>query len=149
MLSSTQFFVLGAGPSSPYTLYMYKITFLSTVVNWANQMAWLSGTWAANDSESLLSLDSSSIYWFFIYGSTPYLYFAVLSVSDGSVGSTRYKSSIAVNQAFGSALNADYAVVSTNTPNSLVIYSISSSILSIISTTSSIYGLNIEPTSGR
>ena len=113
MISNSQFFVLGVAPSSPYNLHMYKITFLSTSVNWANQIACSSGTWSAYLSESVLSSDGSTIYSFFLFGSsanTRYLYFCGLSTSDGSVATTRYKSSTVVMQVYGSALNGDYVV---------------------------------------
>ena len=45
MISNSQFFVLGADSASPYNLHIYKITFLSTSVDWANKIACSSGTW--------------------------------------------------------------------------------------------------------
>ena len=110
MISNTQFFVLGSDMASPYNLHMYKITFLSTSVDWAKQIACSSGTWGAYYSESVLSSDGSTIYSFFTFGVTKYLYFAGLSVSDGSVATTRFKSSIAVPDLYGSALNGDYVI---------------------------------------
>ena len=70
-----------------------------------------SGTWSSNRSESLLSIDGSTIYLFFIYrpGST-FLYFAGLSVIDGSIKTTRYRSSVTANVVQGSVLNGDYIV---------------------------------------
>ena len=109
-ISNSQFFVLGVAPVSPYNLQMSKITFLSTSVDWANQIACASGTWAASLSESVLSSDWSTIYVFFLFGSSPYLYFSGLSVSAGSVITTRYKSSVIVNDINGSALKGDYVV---------------------------------------
>ena len=111
MISNSQFFVLGAVPSSANNLHMYKITFSLTSVNWANQIACPSGTWTASFSESVLSSDGSRIYSFFTFGPTnTYLYFCGLSVSDGSVRTTRYKSSASVSYVWGSALNGDYVV---------------------------------------
>ena len=110
MISNSQFFVLGADSAAPYNLHMYKITFLSTSVDWANQIACSSGTWLVDLSESVLSSDGSKIYSFFIFGSTKYLYFAGLSVSDGSVATTRYKSSVSLSNERGLALNGDYIV---------------------------------------
>ena len=110
MISNSQFFVLGVAPSSSYNLQMYKITFLSTPVNWANQIT-CTGTWTASFSESVLSSDGSTVYSFFTFRTTnTYLYFVGLSVADGSVRTTRYKSSTSVGYVYGSALNGDYVV---------------------------------------
>ena len=123
MISNGQFFVLGASTTSPCKLLMYKITFSSTSVNWANQIACLSGTWSASYSESVLSSDGSIIYSFFTFGllsTTRYLYFSGLTVSDGSVSTTRYKSSTFVSEVDGSALNGDYLVnLKSGSANSL------------------------------
>ena len=109
MISNSQLFVLGTTPASPYNLQMLKITLLSTSVDWANQIA-CTGTWSASTSESLLSSDGSTIYSFFLFGSPYYLYFWGLSVSSGSVVTTRYKSSAAMTYVQGSALSGDYVV---------------------------------------
>ena len=150
MISNSQFFVLGADSASPFNLQLYKITFSSVSVDWANQIACISGTWASAASGSMLSTDGSTIYLFFIYSPslTTYLYFCGLSVSDGSVTTTRYKSSASVTYAYGSALNGDYAVATTL--NSLIIYSISSSTFTIKSCSGpSLCGWGVEPSSGR
>ena len=110
MISSSQFFVLGVASSSPFNLQMYKITFSSTSVDWANQIACTSGTWIAYNSDSVLSSDRSTIYSFFTFGQINYLYFAGLSVSSGSVTTTRYKSSTSAAYVWWSALNGDYLV---------------------------------------
>ena len=89
---------------------MFKITFSSTSVDWADQIVCTSGTWSADASESLLSSDKSKIYSFFIFGPSKYLYFVGLSVSDGKVTTTRYKSNISIENVKGSALNGDYVV---------------------------------------
>ena len=118
MISNSQFFVLGVAPASPNNLQMYKITFSSTSVNWANQIACPSGTWYAYYSESVLSSDGSTIYSFFTFGVTKYLYFCGLSASDGSVATTRYKSSANIGNVYGSALSGDYVVATTYSPSS-------------------------------
>ena len=113
MISNSQFFVLGAAPSSPNNLQIYKITFLSTSVNWANQIVCNTGKWSASNSESVLSSDGSTVYSFFTFGatsSTSYIYFCGLSVSDGSITTTRFKSDTTVYYAYGSALNGDYVI---------------------------------------
>ena len=122
MISNSQFFVLGAAPVSPNNLRMYKITFSLTPIEWANQIVCTSGSCSASNSESLLSSDGSTIYSFFTFGSSSssasYLYFCGLSVSDGSVATTRYKSSATVFGAWGSALKGDI-IVKLNTANQL------------------------------
>ena len=110
MISDTQFFMVGAGPSTPYDLHMYKLTFLNTSVDWADKIACASGTWTSSFSESVLSEDGLSIYSFINFGSSRYLYFVSLSVSTGSVVGTRYKSSVTTNYVWGSALNGDYLI---------------------------------------
>ena len=111
MISNNQFFVLGLPTSGPKSLKMFKITFSSTAVDWANQIVCTSETWSTSSSESLLSSDKSKIYSFFIFGmSSKYLNFAGLSVLDGSVVTTRYISDTSVSNVRGSALNGDYMV---------------------------------------
>ena len=113
MISNSQFFILGAASTSPNNLKMYKITFSSISVNWTNQIACASGIWSTYNSESLLSYDGSTVYSFFVLGgssSTRYLYFAGLTVSDGSVATTRYKSSATITGVWGSSLNGDFVV---------------------------------------
>ena len=150
MISNTQFFVLGASSTSPYNLQMYKFTFSFTSVNWANQIACVSGTWAASLSDSVLSSDGLTVYSFFTFGVTKYLYFCGLSVSDGSVATTRYKSSASVLSVYGSALNGDYLVATTYSLTSIVIYSISSSAFTIRSFSGfALRGWGVEPFSGR
>ena len=150
MVSNSQFFVLGVPSASPYNLQIYKITFLSTSVDWANQITCTSGTWSASNSESLLSSDQSTIYSFFAFGSTRYLYFAGLSVTGGSVTTTRYKSNTSALYVWGSALNGDYVVATTQSPTSLIMYSISSLTFTIKSFSgNNLYGWGVEPSSGR
>ena len=149
MISNSQFFILGVALTSPYSLQMYKITFSLTSVSWANQIACTSLTWSADYSESMLSSDGSIIYSFFTFGPAKYLYFCGLSVSDGRVVTTRYKSSVAVKQTFGSTLNGDYVIATTYEPISLVMYSISSSTFTIKSFSGVLYGWGVESSSGR
>ena len=152
MISNSQFFVLGAATTSPYNLQMYKMTFLSTSVNWTSQIACNTGTWSASNSESVLSSDGSTVYSFFTFGLTTYLYFVGLSVSDGSITTTRYKSSGIIPGVLGSALNGDYVVATTSTLStpSLVMYSISSSTFTIKSFSgTNLYEWVMDPSSGR
>ena len=150
MISNSQFFVLGTANSSPYQLRMYKITFSLTSVDWANKISCSSGGWAASHSESVLSSDKSIIYSFFTFGVTKYLYFAGLSVSDGSVTTTRYKSTESETITCGVALNGDYVIATTGNPTALIIFSISSSKFTIKSFSGLyLYGWGVDPFSGR
>ena len=110
-ISDFSMFMLGVDPSSPYQLHLYKHTFGNTSPDWSLKLSWPSGTWTTDLSESLLI--SSTIYTFFPYGSTKYVYMAVISLSDGTV-SNRYKSTIGSTQVNvdGSGVNADYIVAS-------------------------------------
>ena len=110
MISDTQFFVVGAGPSAPYDLHMYRLTFSNTSVDWSNKIACASGTWTSDLSESILSADGLTIYTFINFGLSLHLYFASLSVSTGSIVGTRYKSSVAIVYVWGSVLNGDYLI---------------------------------------
>ena len=60
---------------------------------------------------------SSSIYTFFAYGSTKYVYMAEISVSDGTV-SNRYKSSFSCTQVRGSGVNGNYIAASVQCSSS-------------------------------
>ena len=149
MLSSTQYFIFGAETISPYSFHMHKITFSNTSVDWANKIVCSSGTWNSAGSDSQLSLDGLTIYSFFIFGSTKYLYFAAMSALTGSVTADRFKSSISITYITGSALYGDYAIASTNTP-SLLIYKISSaSFIVKLSSMNNHYSWAVESTSGR
>ena len=108
-ISDSSMFMLGVDQSSPYQLHLYKHTFGSTSPDWSRKLSWPSGIWVIDDSESLLI--SSSIYTFFPYGSTQYVYMAVISLSDGTV-SNRYKSSISWARVWGSGANGDYITAS-------------------------------------
>ena len=155
MLSDTQFFLLGVDNS--YQLQMYKITFGSTSVNWANKIICPSLPWGASNSESYQSLDGTTIYSLFTYGNsttpTYYLYFASLSVASGSVMATRYKSSISIKLVYGGIFNGDYIVAMVHVAYYLVIYNISSSSFTIKSYSGAptfyLYGGAVEPSSGR
>ena len=112
--------MIGQDITSPYNVHIYKHTFGNTSPNWSLAMTWPSGTWTMSNSESLLV--SSSIYSFFVYGSTQYVYMAVISLSDKSV-SSRYKSSITCSTVYGSAASGDYIAVSIQvSPQSLLIF---------------------------
>ena len=125
MISNNIIFLLGIFLPN-HDLHMYKITFSSTSPDWANQLVCNSGNnWSSYYSESLLSQDKSTIYSFFVFGLSRYLYFVAMSVSDGSVSTNRYKSNNNdISYVYGSALYEDYIIATTNTPNYLVIHNI-------------------------
>ena len=86
-------------------------------------MSWQSGTWAVNAAETMISSDNSKIYSFYLYGSAPaYIYFVTLSVSNGSVLGSRYKSNIAWSNIYGSQINGDYLLVNTNWVNQFITF---------------------------
>ena len=120
--SDSSMFMIGSDPLSPYQLHLYKHTFGGTSPDWSLQLAWPSGNWLTAESESLLI--SSCIYTFFPYGSTQYVYMAVISLSDGTV-SNRYKSSVSCTAVNGSGVSGDYiaASVAWSSSSYLLIFS--------------------------
>ena len=114
-ISDSQLFLIGSEPSSPYSLLLYKYAFGNTFTDWVSKMSWQSGIWAVHTAETMISSDNLKIYSFYLYGSVNvYIYFVTLSVSDGSVLGSRYKSSIAWSNIYGSKINGDYLLVNTN-----------------------------------
>ena len=146
-ISDFSMFMLGVDPSSPYQLHLYKHTFGGTSPDWSLKLSWPSGTWTTNNSESLLI--SSSIYTFFAYGSTQYVYMVVISVSDGTV-SNRYKSSISCTQVWGSAVNGDYivAAVKLTSTYSLLMFNKATNLFDIKSFSGNLYEIGLD-TTGR
>ena len=145
-ISDSNMFMLGSHPSSPYQLHLYKHTFGSTSPDWSLKLSWPSGIWTTSESESLLI--SSSIYTFFIYGSTKYLYMAVISVSDGTV-SNRYKSSISWTNVYGSGVSGDYIVASAYCSSYyLLMMNRATNLFDIKSFSGVLYGIGLD-TTGR
>ena len=141
--------MLGIHPSSPYQLHLYKHTFGGTSPDWSLKLSWPSGTWTTERSESLL-ISSSSIYTFFIYGSSvQYAYMAVISLSDSKV-SNRYKSSISCTQVYGSAVNGDYIAASVICSSSyLLMFNRATNLFDIKSFSGTyLYGIGLD-TTGR
>ena len=102
MLSNTDFYLYGSDNNSPYTMYLYRFTFGSTSVSWANIILCSSGSWLSDRGFSYLSSDSTQIYSFFFYGNTRYFYMATFLANDGSVSGSRYKSNEAWSYSNGS-----------------------------------------------
>ena len=114
MLSSTQFFILGAKFEIGH-LFMYCVDFSKTSVIWANKISCSFSTWSADYSESVQSSDGKNIYSLFIYGEAKHLYYVCMSASTGNVAATRFRSSVPVSYVYGSALNKDYLIKSIKT----------------------------------
>ena len=107
-----------------------------------------SGSWLVSHSESLLL--SSYIYSLFTYGSYRYLYFSVISSTDGSV-SVRYKSSISCSDVFGSIVKEDYIYASAYCSSIyLIILKISNYSFDIKAFPGKyIFGFEVDTTTGR
>ena len=145
-ISDSSMFMLGIHPSSPYQLHLYKHTFGETSPDWSLKLFWPSGTWTINDSESLLI--SSSIYTFFAYGSSQYVYMAVISLSDGTV-SNRFKSSVSCSNVFGSGANGDYIAASVRwSSDYLLMFNRATNLLNIKSFSGFLHGIGLD-TTGR
>ena len=139
--------MLGYDPLSPYQLHLYKLSLPNAAPDWALKLSCPSGTWTASYSESLIV--SNTIYSFFTYGSTTFLYLAAISVTDGSV-IARYKSSSSCDAVNGSGVNGDYIVVSLQTPNCLLIFNMLSYAISIKSFSGAfLYSIDVETSTGR
>ena len=106
-ITDTQFFLVGLDPIYSHLLF-YKVTFLSTAVNWANKIECVNGPWSIFFGESLMSSDFSKIYSFVDFGSVILLYFNTFNATDGAILNLRYKSNNACTQIYGSALYDDY-----------------------------------------
>ena len=146
-----EIFFTGIGTVSPYHLFMVKFTFGNTNADWTNKLTWSIGTWGIGVSEATTSLDNSKIYNFFIYGSTTFLYFATLNFTDGAVVGSRYVSSQVWTHVYGVALSGNYLAANTACASYyLVLYNIpSASFVLKIFLLDYLYGITIEPTSGR
>ena len=113
MLNDNQLVFMGTDPST-FDFHMYKVTFGSTAVNWANKILSISGMMmTVSNSDSILSKDSSYIYSFFTWGGISYLYFMTFSVSDGSIYGSRYISSTTWTINNGLSLSGNYLASST------------------------------------
>ena len=104
--------------------------------------------WLASHSESLLL--SSSIYSLFIYGNSKFLYFSVISSTDGSV-SVRYKSSIICSDVYGSIVKEDYIYASAYCNSAyLIILKISNYSFDIKAFPGKyLFGLELDTSTGR
>ena len=147
-ISDSSMFMIGVDPSS-YHLHLYKHTFSNTSPDWSLKLSWPSGTWTIGTYESDSLLISSSIYAFFAYGSTNYLYMAVISLSDGTV-SNRHKSSVSCNSLRGSGNNGDYIAASVTWSSSyLLMFNIATNLFDIkLFSGTGLFGIGLD-TTGR
>ena len=101
-------------------------------------------------SESLLSSDKSAIYSLFIYGydTHKYLYFVCFNSLDGSILSSRYKSSTTINSVNSIILYGDYVISITGSPY-LVMYSITTFDFTIKRFNGYLYSMLLDSSNGR
>ena len=149
MLSDSSFFILSNDPISPYPLHFYSISFSLTAPTWSMKMSCPSGTCDSYYSSSILV--SSKIISFFAYGSIRNLYYAEFSPSNGSILSSRYKSSISCTAVYGAAANGDYIIATTNWGSLyLIVHNTVTSAFEIKTFSGdNLYGWEIDSTSGR
>ena len=121
-LAETEFFMLGVDPLSPYILHLYKIAYGEASPAWALKLACPSGSCVVSNSESLFL--SSTIYSFFTYGSTKYLYLVAISEVDGTV-LAKYKSSVSWDYVNGATISGDYILASACGKNLLIFNKVS------------------------
>ena len=111
-LSDNSFYLIGYDRVTLRSLHLYKMTFGSTTPTWALKMNCFhpSSDWFLRSSEAVVI--SSTIYSFFVYGTTSnkYGYSALLDLNTGSV-SLRYKSSGYCSDIYSSMVSGDYIVV--------------------------------------
>ena len=148
LLSDTTLFMLGSDPSD-YALHLYRITFTNTSPDWSSKMMCSSSSWSVVYASSFLS--SSKIYSLFSYGQSPkYLYFVTLSLNDGNVLSSRYKSSISCTYGSpGLTTTGDYVIASVCTQYLLVYNTILSTFLIKTYGGNVLNGMSLESTTGR
>ena len=108
MLNDNQLLLVGFNSAS-LDLKFLKVTFGSTSVDWSSKISCTTGGCTINYSESILSSDSSMIYWLTAYQiSSYYLFFTTFNSTDGSVIGSRYRSSVSWLTIFGSGLYSNY-----------------------------------------
>ena len=128
MINDNQLFVLGEDPSSPGPALFLKVTAGSTAVDWATKMTWDGSGWTMDFSEWLLDSNNPYIYSLigFFNSFTWNNYFLTLSVSNGSLVGSMYKSSSYLIRVYGSARIGNY------------LFYVTSSFLVMVDTTSTL-----------
>ena len=143
-LSDTTFFLIGLDPSS-YDLHLYKHEFSSVSPTWALKLACTSSC-LAKTSGSVFA--SSSIYSFFIFGNTQYLYMAVISSADGTVNA-RYKSSVSWSNVHKLDISGDYIAASAWS-NMLVVFNrVTNEFSNRYFSGNFLFGIGLEESTGR
>ena len=151
-LTDNSFFIISNDNISPYSLHLYKATFLTSIPNWILKISCPSGTCTGSSSESLLSSDSSKIYTFFIYGgSAHYLYHVALAVADGAMVSSRYRSDVECGGVMGSAMQGNSIIATVKWSTSgLMMFDLTTEIFSFKTLTgTTLYGWGVEQSTGR
>ena len=141
--------MIGIDPSSPYPIHFYKIIFPGATVYTNNyRLDCSSGTWSGSFSESVLV--SSSIYSFFTYGDTRYLYLAIFPMGGSDV-TTRYKSSSNWDYVYGSAVSGNNIIVSAQCSGSkLIVYNLATNAFTINAFNGQeLFGCALEQSSSR
>ena len=148
MVSQNQFIVIG-GNNANTNFQMYKFTFSSTSVDWANKVVCSLGTCYTGISDMILSSDALTIYIFYSFGAyfDTYAFFTSFSASTGSVIGAIYKSSIPEYAIWSLALNSEYLICVTS--GMVMIYKISTSTFQIKNTPNFYYGSSFDQSSGR
>ena len=114
-------------------------------------MSWTLSYCYSDSIESVISSDKSSIYFLFAYGSdiyATYLYFVCFNSLDGSILSSRYKSSINIYDVNSIILYGDYVISITGSPY-LVMYSITTFAFTIKKCNGILYSMLFDSYSGR
>ena len=151
-LTDDSFFIISYDESVPYSLHLYKATFLASNSDWILKIACPSLSCTGSSSESLLSSDSSKIYTFFIYGgSTHYLYHAALAVADGAMVSSRYRSDVECVGVIGSAMRGNNIIATVKWSTSgLMMFDLITGIFNFKTITgTTLYGWGVEQSTGR
>ena len=149
MISQNQFILVG-GSLANRNIQIYKLTFSSTSVDWANKVVCTSGSWFIGPSVMTLSSDASTIYTFYLFGGgmfSQYIFFTSFSVSTGSIIGSIYKSSISDYEINSLTLNNDYLICET--PQMVIIYKISTSTFQIKNAPNFYYGSSFDQSSGQ
>ena len=96
MISDTELLFLALESSVPHNFHMYKLTFGSVPVDWANKILWPTSSWNSASGDSILNSDHTIMNILFLYGdsSTMFAHFWSLSTSSGSTIGSRYISSL-------------------------------------------------------
>ena len=148
MVSQNQFVLIGNDGANKNVI-IYKQTFGSTSVEWADKIACSTSVWALGISEMILSSDASTMYSFTPYGLgfTTNFYFLAFSSSTGSAIGSRYMSTDSIYMIYNWALNNDYVICTT--PTFMILYKISTSTFQIRNFPKYYFGVVYEQSFGQ